>query len=409
MRVSLYINDKIIETELHSEKLNQLIVNSVNPNNTLQKILLNGIIVNDLFPPDTISCSCCSIAEKFGSSVDKFERLVDTGGNSSKNGKLCEIIANSDFKKEFPDVEYIDTSGIDRSGDAIVTLDSYKIMIDYKNYDQPVPGSETDKLVRDLKANDMELGILFSTKSKITRHNIIGKEIIDGKLIVFVACQGINAFVLMMTLKFIIHLHEANVVTISDKVYEQSNKVVSDKIIEIYTELFELGKDISRYIEKMDEVSDKITKLLNGKRDELVPILSRINKLIGISETMIKDTKKEQSTIYTPFAELTEIINRLTDKKKDRIASLRVLNYAKENEITTGYSETDGTIHFFKKSLDIAKLKITRSNATLIFFNRVKGQITYNNEHESIKNNDYHIILNETSDRWEIIKHRFNN
>ena len=102
------------------------------------------------------------------------------------------------FKKLFPTIQYIDTSNIDRNGDAVISIEGLQIMIDYKNYNQPVPSSEVEKLVRDLKVRDIPLGILYSTKSKVSKKDILDYDIIDGKLIVFMCGEGINPTSLIM-------------------------------------------------------------------------------------------------------------------------------------------------------------------------------------------------------------------
>ena len=54
-------------------------------------------------------------------------------------------------------------------------------MIEYKNYDKVIPTSEVEKLLRDLKIQNIPMGILYSTKSKITKKDIIDYDVIDGK------------------------------------------------------------------------------------------------------------------------------------------------------------------------------------------------------------------------------------
>ena len=111
------------------------------------------------------------------------------------------------FKKAFPGLEYEDTSGSYRNGDAIVTISNLRMMIDYKNYDSPVPSTEVDKLVRDMKAQNIQFGILLSYKSKISKRNTIDYDIIDGKLIVFIAAYGLDIFTLEMAIQYLQKLH----------------------------------------------------------------------------------------------------------------------------------------------------------------------------------------------------------
>ena len=224
MRLSLEYDGVTHTVDLTNDTLVDHLKSSINPIEELMRIVDNGYITLQLIPPSKIPCGCCHKIDGFTQSVESLTNLVNTGGNSSKKGKLCEILVEQDFKKMFPGIEYKDTSGIDRSGDAIVTVGGQSIMIDLKDYDQNVPSSETDKLVRDLKVHDMSLGILYSVRSKISKQDLLDFKIIDDKLIVFVAGQGINAYILMIALKFIIQLQQSRIISISDKVVELKPK-----------------------------------------------------------------------------------------------------------------------------------------------------------------------------------------
>lgn len=407
MRLSLEDDGVSHTIELDNESLVNHLKSSSSPANELQRLLDNGYISLQLIPPSKIICGCCHKIDGFSKSVESFTNLVNTGGNSSKKGKLCEVLVEHEFKKAFPGIEYKDTSGIDRSGDAIVTVDDYSIMIDLKDYDQNVPSSETEKLVRDLKVHDMSMGILYSVRSKISKQDLVDFQIIDNKLIVFVAGQGINSYTLMMALKFIIHLHQSRIVSISDKVIELTNKAVGTKLKDLFNCLFQIKGNISRHNEKIDEIIDKFTKLMNSLKEDGVHILSQLNCILEQGKELIEETHQEVSVILTPFSELMDYLDRTIDKKKDKLAAIQLLNLCKESTIQMGISDIDKHIHFFKDREDVGKLKITKTSVTFIYFNKQKGACCYNNMYEEIKNGDYHIQLTDTPEKWEIIRSRF--
>ena len=407
MRLSLDYDGIESSVELTNETLVNHLKSSNNPIEELTRILDNGYLTLQLIPPSKIVCGCCHKIDSFSKSVESFTDLVNTGGNSSKKGKLCELLVEHDFKRAFPGIDYKDTSGIDRSGDAIITVDGQPIMIDLKDYDQNVPSSETEKLVRDLKVHDMYLGILYSVRSKISKQDLIDFEIIDNKLIVFVAGQGINSYTLMMALKFIIHLQNSRVISISDRVVELTNKAVGTKLKQIFYKLFEIKQHVSRHNEKIDEIIDKINKLLNSLKEDGVGILSELNTILEEGSILVEETHHEFSAIKTPFGELMDYIDTMIDKKKDKLVSIQLLNMCKEMNIIMGISEKDNYIHFFKDNEDIAKLKITKSSVTFIYFNKLRGVCCYNNMYEEVKNGDYHIQLSDDSEKWSIIRSRF--
>lgn len=407
MRLSLEYDGISNTIDLENESLVNHLKCSKNSIEELMRLLDNGFVTLQLKPPSKIICGCCHKIDGFGKSVEMFTNLVNTGGNSSKKGKLCEVLVEHEFKKAFPGITYKDTSGIDRSGDAIVTVDDYSIMIDLKDYDQNVPSSETEKLVRDLKVHDMTMGILYSVRSKISKQDLVDFQIIDNKLIVFVAGQGINSYTLMLALKFIIHLHHSRIISISDKVIELTNKAVGTKLKDLFNSLFQIKGSISRHNEKIDEIIDKFTKLMNSLKEDGVHILSQLNCILEQGKELVEETHQETVVVITPFSELMDYLDRTIDKKKDKLVAIQLLNLCKDSNIQMGISDTDKHIHFFKERDDVGKLKITKSNVTFIYFNKQKGNCCYNNLYEEVKNGDYHIQLSETPEKWTIIRSRF--
>ena len=74
------------------------------------------------------------------------------------DGKIGEIFASQHFSKCCPHIQYIDTSGIPKSGDAIIDITNHqigKIMIDYKNYTNVVSSEEVFKLIKDMDTQNI--------------------------------------------------------------------------------------------------------------------------------------------------------------------------------------------------------------------------------------------------------------
>ena len=397
---------KTIKFQINNAELLDFIKSSENPVNQCKSIIHNGYLMNKCMTPTTVTCGCCgkldNLAECLLPMTEQF-----SSGNSSKSGKLCEVIMGNIFKKTFPGIEYEDTAGIDRNGDAIITLDGHKIMIDYKNYTQVIPTSEVDKLVRDLKFRDIPMGIIYSTNTRVSKKDVIDYDIIEGKLVVYMTGEGMSSNALIIAVKFIVHLYKSNVVSISDRVCELVNKSTGSKLQSIYKRMLTMKDSMVRHCERITEVNEKNNKGMNTLKEEMIHMISSMTEVLGEAEEIVEETHSEFTVIHTPRTELVDRIHRMTDKKKDRTLCLRFLNLADELNIICGIS--DKFIVLFKDGVDIGKLKITKSNVTLIVRKKDKGRIMIDCDNEELKPTGFHLTLIESEERWNSIKYRLNN
>jgi hypothetical protein len=391
--------------KLNNKDIINFIILSENPLEQFKTILHNGFILSKCKTPENMLCEYPEFKE-LKDSILPITELFNTGGNSSKNGTLCEILMGESFRKTFPGFQYTETASTDRTGDAIVIIDNLEIMVEYKNYDKVIPSSEVDKLLRDLKIQNIPMGILYSTKSKITKRDMIDYDVIDGKLIVFLSGEGISSNSLLLGIKFLIHLHKANIVSLEDKVCSLVNKTMAHKLQSMFTKLIELRESLQRHNEKMDDTSEKMIRLMCSLKEDSVHMLSSVVSIVDEISEVIVDNHRETDVIVTPHVELVDFVNRSTDKKKDITQCLQLLNVAEELSIVCGISELNH-IYLFKNLKEIGRLKITKSNATLIMYNLVKGPTMFDSEYEQIKNGHFHINLIDSQNVWNIIKKRF--
>lgn len=407
IHINLENDSRTLNITLNSTEITNYIFFSENPSGQLKTLIHNGFLLTKCRTPENILCEYPGLKE-LKDSILPITELFNTGGNSSKNGKLCEILMGESFKKTFPSLEYTETASTDRTGDAIVKYDNLEFMIEYKNYDKVIPTSEVEKLLRDLKIQNIPMGILYSTKSKITKKDIIDYDVIDGKLIVFISGEGISSNSLILGIKFLLHLHKANIVSLSDKVSSLVNKTMAHKLQSMWTKLIELRELLQRHNEKIDDTSEKLLKSMISLKEDNVHILNGIISVIDDINEVIVDTHREKEVIAVKRERLVDFINRFTDKKKDITLCLQLLNLADEMNILCGISDFN-YISLFKNKNEIGRLKITKSNATLIMYNLVKGPTMFDSEYEQIKNGDFHINLIDSPNLWNIIKSRFNN
>jgi len=399
--------DKKYEFTVDDSNIVNFINSSKNPIEQLKALVQNGYIMSQCIAPSMISCSCCKQIDYLTNCLLPVTEQFNSG-NSSKSGKLCEIIMGELFKKSFPGIEYEDTAGIDRNGDAIINYKGNKIMIDYKNYTQVIPTTEVEKLIRDLKFRDIPMGIIYSTQTKVSKKDIIDFEVTEGKLLVFMCGEGLSQNGLIMAIKFIVHLYESNVVSISDRICELVNKTTGTKLRSMYKKILDIKDRMVRHGERITEANEKINKMMNGLKEDVIHMTSGILELVGKIEELVEDSHRETDVVETPRAELIDIIKRATDKKKDITQSIEFLNVAFELGIQCG-STDNKTIILFKDGNDIGKLKITKSNATVIVRNTNRGRVMIDTTHEELKTTGFHLTLLDSVDRWNAIKYRLTN
>lgn len=398
------LNNQELSFTIEDEEVIQFIQLSEDPETQIKILLRNGYLLSKCIPPSKL---CCPELINLCDSFSPMLELFHTGGNSSKNGKICEVLMGELFKKMFPSIEYIDTSSIDKNGDAVISIEGLKIMIDYKNYNQPVPLSEVEKLVRDLKVRDISLGILYSTKSKVSKKDILDYDIIDGKLIVFMCGEGINPNSLIMAVKFLLHLHKSNAVVMSHNVCELVNKSVGNKLMGMYEKILNLKDDLGRHNEKIDEITEKISKQMNSLKEDTIYMISHILEIINDISDVVEENRRETSINVSSYQLLVDFIKRLTDKKKDITNCIHLLTVAEEMGVQCGISSETNHIILFKHEKEIGKLKITKSNSTLIMYNLSNGMSSFHSLYEEVKQGNFHISLNEKPELWEVIKFRF--
>ena len=403
MDILITIQDNVYKTTIDNQELINIYLQNENKDNYIKQLIENGFQLSKCYPLIS-NCGCCHKIDELSELMEPF----NTGGNSSKNGQIGEIFASALFTKRNPHINYIDTAKIEKSGDAIIELNLHsigKIMVDYKNYDSPIPSDEINKLVRDLHAQNINYGILLSYKSKISKQNYIDFQVIDGKLIVFVASYGLDIFTLEMAIQYIQRLHECNTLSISDKVSELVMKGTMKEFTEIYEAIYDLACQHSQHINSMKENQDKINKMFYGMIGKSQNILTSMNLLLDKSNEIKHTIHRESVTNKHSYTELIDIIDRFVIKEKDKILSKRILNMTNELSIDGYYSDTDGCIHFNS----ICKLQLSKSKITMIFYNKSDEDCSYNRKYESIKNDNFYIQLSDESKKWEIIQHRFTN
>jgi hypothetical protein len=404
MDLSITVNGQVTTINVKNTSIIDAYLRCEDKGVFIKNLIESGFAVSNCLHPMISTCGCCNQINELTESM----QIFNTGGNSSKNGQIGEIFASELFTKRNSHVRYMDTSKIDKSGDAILIINNHsidKIMVDYKNYDSSIPSDEVTKLKRDLDTQNINYGILISYRSKISKRNYIDYEIMGDKLIVFVAAYGMDILSLEMAVQYIQRLHECNVLSVSQQVSELVVKGVMKELTDIYEKVYELSCELSQNINTMKEYQDKMNKMFYGMIGNEQRLLTSMNLLVDRAKETINDIHKESIINVHSFTELNEIIERIVDKGKDKLYAKRILNITKDLNINGYHSETDNCIHFG----DIGKLQITKSKLTMIFYNKLDtdGKCYWNPIYESIRNDNFHIQLSDDLNKWLIIESRF--
>tara|TARA_Y100000389_G_scaffold185857_1_gene205650 strand:- start:569 stop:1795 length:1227 start_codon:yes stop_codon:yes gene_type:complete len=408
MDISITVNGRVTTLKIENTSIIDSFSQSDTKEDFIKHLIENGYAVSKCLNPIINSCGTCNQIIGEMKELTESMQIFNTGGNSSKNGQIGEIFASELFTKRNSDIQYVDTSKIDKSGDAILIINNHsidRIMVDYKNYESPIPSDEVGKLKRDMDTQNINYGILISYRSKISKRNYIDYEMIGGKIIVFVAAYGLDILPLEMSIQYVQRLHECNILSISQQVSELVVKGNMNIITEYYETIYNLSCELSKNINTTKENHEKINKMFHGMINDGNKILTSMNILIDTAKQCIKDIHRESITSVHSLMYLNEIIDRLIDREKDQLHAKRILNITTDLNIDGFHSESDNCIHFS----DIGKLQITKSKVTMIFYNHSEENCVFNPTYEDIKNKNYYIQLSDIPMKWKIIESRFRN
>lgn len=338
--------------------------------------------------------------------LDNLSKVFITGGNSSKNGKIGELFAYEYFKKNCPDLSYIDTSSIPKSGDGLIQVKHHivdKIMIDYKNYTRQVPYEEVSKLFKDMDTQNISYGILISYHSKISKKRYIDYEIHKGKLIVFIAGCDMNCLILDVAIQFLLRLSECNVLSISNQADQLILENTTIQLSELLEQLILINQNHTQNTQTIRENLDKINKMFYCMISDSYNTSSSIKLILDKTHSVLNEIHRENGSKQHDFVEISDIVHRIVDREKDIKLIHRLLTIMNEH-CTMNYSEKDNSIHFHGKG----KLIINKQKCTLIFYSS-KDIKNLHSKYELLKNNNYHIPLIEDNNCWKIIDMRIKN
>jgi len=303
---------------------------------------------------------------------------------SSVKGAISENIIEQIVSNFFKEDSIINTSKEPMKGDYQLITKDYNILIEVKNYKNPVNQNEVDKFIRDIKHNKMD-GIFISTTSNIVKKGLL--EIIElpsGEITVYLSNTGI-------TDDSIIY----GIILLKELIKKKQNKHFN--IISIDTNL------ILENIEKFSEIYKvvcNLTKNINSIKNNINDNLQELYNNSYKCELQIKNIFKNiKYEIQSELNKLDENIKLIEPCEHDTL-----LEQLKENNpkivhlipLIFDLETTTKLAYHDDKKLNLLNLK----NEPICDIKIYKTKIEY----KFIHKNTYRILIELNTDSISLIK-----
>jgi hypothetical protein len=231
--------------------------------------------------------------------------LMNIKNNSSRKGKLGESLAMNALIKKYPDWKIENTAGSAHEADLFAYSDKYgKILYEIKTYTTNVGNKEIDKFKNDVITTNSNYGIFISQTSGIVGKKKMDYEKYQDKILIYVACAGLNGHGLEFGTEFLLSLIESGCLNkktiIKNTELEDILKIINDNMLEleecinnfsriksqvldiktiINSQIDLLHKHLIEYETKGNIIYDKILNIIKYNYDNNLMLISDINKV----------------------------------------------------------------------------------------------------------------------------------
>lgn len=233
-------------------------------------------------------------------------------------GQIGEEFIESILRRRFGDISNV--SKTPKSGDLNMWFENRKLMIEVKNYTNPVPGMSVDKFRRDLSVTGVSCAIFISLRTLITgvtNDFRILLETVDGRIVPCVYLVSDNEHMIITAVNIVLQL-VTNLSFIKQEVY--SRDIVLAKVRDITEHLDELANARNTW---QKDLTDSIGKLMKSSSAVLVPeskirmqiesILSELFHTVNLTvEQAIVDMSTIPSFAKLPSAQRLNVQNIMT-------------------------------------------------------------------------------------------------
>jgi len=195
---------------------------------------------------------------------------LDIFSNPVTKGKSGEVIVESILRIAFPHANIIDVGKKSKSGDIMIEIDGFKILIEVKFYKRSVPTKEIDKFKRDLECKDYDAGIFISLFNGVCKYKEISCESHKNKhymIVPMVNCKDPIIWAVMCLIKML------NI--------NNTEPSVNEKAVSSLNNLINICSSLKRECNKHTKIlNDEIKNYKKNTQQTLNTIKQNISELL---------------------------------------------------------------------------------------------------------------------------------
>jgi len=319
--------------------------------------------------------------------------LMNIKNNSSRKGKLGESLAMNSLVKKYPNWRIDDTAGTSHEADLFAYSDDYgKILYEIKTYSTNVGKKEIEKFKNDVMATNSNYGIFISQTSGIVGKKMMDYEIYNGKILIYVACAGLNGHGIEFGTEFLISLITSGCL---EKKTIIKNKEVEDVLKIINDNMLELDECINNFSRTKSQLHDMRT-IINGQIDLLHKHLIEYeiqgkNIYMKILDVIKNNYDYDDIILCREEEKIQDYIITLGDK--GNILNT-IMNKIKDNNYILALDNNKDILYIYKDDNIICKIVIEDNELKWIFNIKENNSLTFLPKYEYIENTKLIIITN---------------
>lgn len=319
--------------------------------------------------------------------------LMNIKNNSSRKGKLGESLAMNSLVKKYPNWRIDDTAGTSHEADLFAYSDDYgKILYEIKTYSTNVGKKEIEKFKNDVMTTNSNYGIFISQTSGIVGKKMMDYEIYNGKILIYVACAGLNGHGIEFGTEFLISLITSGCL---EKKTIIKNKEVEDVLKIINDNMLELDECINNFSRTKSQLHDMRT-IINGQIDLLHKHLIEYeiqgkNIYMKILDVIKNNYDNDDTILCREEEKIQDYIITLGDK--GNILNT-IMNKIKDNNYILALDNNKDILYIYKDDNIICKIVIEENELKWIFNIKENNSLTFLPKYEYIENNKLIIITN---------------
>lgn len=319
--------------------------------------------------------------------------LMNIKNNSSRKGKLGESLAMNSLVKKYPNWRIDDTAGTSHEADLFAYSDDYgKILYEIKTYSTNVGKKEIEKFKNDVMTTNSNYGIFISQTSGIVGKKMMDYEIYNGKILIYVACAGLNGHGIEFGTEFLISLIASGCL---EKKTIIKNKEVEDVLKIINDNMLELDECINNFSRTKSQLHDMRT-IINGQIDLLHKHLIEYeiqgkNIYMKILDVIKNNYDYDDIILCREEEKIQDYIITLGDK--GNILNT-IMNKIKDNNYILALDNNKDILYIYKDDNIICKIVIEENELKWIFNIKENNSLTFLPKYEYIENNKLIIITN---------------